>query len=423
MAENRLIGELQSSLELYGFTPLSTPAVELLEVLTTKGGVEGQIYRLSRPTGPESDKDDSTGLGLHFDLTVPLARYVAQHGDQLTFPFRRYQIQKVWRGERAQRGRFREFYQCDFDIVGSGSLASVHDAEILAVANSIFTSLPIGKFELRVSNRKVLTALLESQGASPEQASNALREVDKLEKMGVERVKEGLLKVGLSQGSVESVLEATLLRDLDALESKLGDAGASTAGVDELRSVVDAAIALGVPSSNMTVDPSIARGLDYYTGTVFETFIEGHEAWGSVCSGGRYDDLASRFTSRRHPGVGISIGLTRLFDLLRSTDRISTDEKCPTKVLVTMQDRSRFFKDYLALGRHLRQGGIATEIYLEPDALRDQIGYAAAKGIPFAVIQGAEERDHDCVKLRDLRHHSEVTITGDGLITEIRRSL
>ena len=384
IAELRLIDAVREQYELFGFAPMETPAVERMDVLLAKGGIARQIYTVGRA----AEGGGSEQLGLHFDLTVPLARYVAQHGDELTFPFRRYQTQKVWRGERAQRGRFREFLQCDADIVGSGSLDLVHDAEMVALIGAVFDALGVGDAVVRVSNRKILQALCAAAGLDATQTTDAMRAVDK-----------GEIDAPAVPPVVADLIAA---EDLDAAMAILKRAGSALDGVEELRAVVDGAVQLGMPSDRLAVDLSIARGLDYYTGTVYETFLRGREDWGSVCSGGRYDDLATYFTKRVHPGVGISIGLTRLLDLLVADGRIEGRPSTPAHVLVTMLDRERFFPRYLELARVLREAGVATDLYLQPDALRDQLAYAAAQGFAYAVIAGGREFKAGVVAVRDL---------------------
>ena len=341
LVEQRIIHTIQRQYELFGFVPVETPAVERLEVLTAKGGMQRQIFTLGRA----QEDDTNANLALHFDLTVPLARYVAQHARMLTFPFRRYQIQKVWRGERSQKGRFREFYQCDVDIIGRGSLDLIHDGEIPCVIDSTFAALGIPDFEIHVSNRKVFGSLMTALGM-PEKLNDesnpkfieALRAIDKAHRDGTEAVSESLHNLGLPAEHIAPILDLVKSRELETALRVLNSRGADTTPLQELRSVIDAAHALGMPPSRLVVDFRIARGLDYYTGTVYETFINGKESWGSVCSGGRFDDLASHFSTQKYPGVGISIGLTRLFDLLLEADFFDVSRHAPTLVLVTMQD-------------------------------------------------------------------------------------
>lgn len=419
LIEERILHTIRQQFQLYGFAPIETPAVERMEVLKAKGGMQRQIYTLGRP----EEIDEEASLGLHFDLTVPLARYVAQHKDELVFPFRRYQIQKVWRGERPQRGRFREFYQCDIDIVGRGSLDLIHDAEIPCVIEAVFNSLELPDFRVNVSNRKVLTALFEHQGLSSDMAQAALRAIDKSERDGVERTGELLKEEGLSQQLISTVLSLSQCDEIDDARQVLNAVNAPLGGLDELAVVIQGARDLGMRADRVRPRFSIVRGLDYYTGTIYETFVSGKEDWGSICSGGRYDDLASYFTSQRLPGVGISIGLTRLIDLLVKSAFVTPASDSPTQLLVTMQDRERYMPDYLGLARTLRNAGLRTEVYLEPHSLREQVGYAVSRGIPYVIIAGGNEFDDDRVTVRDIRHHSQETIHGDELVRYVRDKL
>lgn len=411
IAEQRLAATIREQYELFGFAPIATPAVERMDVLLAKGGIPRQIYTLGRA----AEDTDETSLGLHFDLTVPLARYIAQHGDQLTFPFRRYQIQSVWRGERAQRGRFREFTQCDADIVGSGSLDLVHDAELAVLINAVFERLGVGDFVVRISNRKILASLCAAHGLDAGQTAEALRIIDKGGIGQPEATGRALADSGFGTDLAGEVADLLACQGLDEAAGVLAKAGAATEGIDQLSAVVDASAKLGMPADRLVCDLAIARGLDYYTGTVYETFVRGNESWGSVCSGGRYDDLASYFTKRAHPGVGISIGLTRLLDLLVQSGRVQAGASTPARVLVTMLDRDRFFARYLDLARALREAGIPTDLYLQPDALRDQLAYAAAKGFAYAVIAGQREFDAGMVALRDLRTRAQEQVPIDSL--------
>ena len=305
----------------YGFTPLDTPAIEAAEVLLAKGGgeTEKQIYRFTK-----GDSD----LALRFDLTVPLAKYVAANYGQLTFPFRRYQIGKVWRGERAQRGRFREFYQADIDIIGDGALDILNEAEIPAIIYDTFTRLGLHRFRIRVNNRKVLNGFFAILGLS-EQAGDVLRTIDKLDKIGADKVRELLTDTcGVTSENADEILRfiacpGTSADKLAFLEQYRGRNETFDLGLDELRTVVGYLPAFGVPEENFELDLTIARGLDYYTGTVYETVLLDHPEVGSICSGGRYDDLAGYYTNKSLPGVGISIGLTRLFYILQEQNMIS----------------------------------------------------------------------------------------------------
>jgi histidyl-tRNA synthetase len=426
LEEQRIIRTIQGVYELYGFVPIETPAVERLDVLTAKGGMQRQIFSLGRP----QEDDSNQGLGLHFDLTVPLARYVVQHAPKLSFPFRRYQIQKVWRGERSQKGRFREFYQCDVDIIGRGALDLIHDAEIPCVINATFEALGIPDFEIHVSNRRIFGAVLAAFGIPERQDGglndrfiSALRAIDKTHRDGVEQTREALAGIGLAAEAIQSVVDLIQCRDLPAAELLLSSIGADQAGLRELKSVMVGAKALGMPGERLVVDFRIARGLDYYTGTTYESYIKGKESWGSICSGGRFDDLASYFTSQKYPGVGISIGLTRLFELLLQSELLDVSRQTPALVLVTMQDRERYMEDYLGLAKTLRAEGIPTEVYLDPHPLREQIGYTAAKNIPLAVIAGGAEFSENLVRVRDLRLKSEEIVTDAEFVPHVRRKL
>src|SRR5690348_961762 len=327
IAFQQMLDTIRSNFERFGFLPIETPVMEFSDVLLTKQGgeTERQVYFV-QSTGALAAADKGAGdkpeLALRFDLTVPLARYVAEHENQLTFPFRRYQIQRVYRGERAQRGRFREFYQCDIDVVGKDSLSVRYDAELPAVIYSVFRDLGIGPFTIQINNRKLMRGFLEGLGiADAERQALVLREVDKLDKRGADAVRATLTgeTFGLSDAIAGKLLDFVRIRSSghqDALD-KLAALGSGDEtfnnGVAELREVLELVRALGVPEANYAINLSIARGLDYYTGTVFETTLNEHESVGSICSGGRYEDLANNYTKSKLPGVGISIGVTRLF--------------------------------------------------------------------------------------------------------------
>ena len=433
LVEERFIATIRQQYQLFGFTPIETPAIERIEVLTSKGGMQRQIYTLGKP--PEEDTDQRSGarcaacghldagLGLHFDLTIPLARYVVQHAEELVFPFRRYQIQKVWRGERAQRGRFREFYQCDIDVVGRGSLDLIHDAEIPCVINATFSALGLPEFKVHVSNRKILADLLSVQDVAENQMASILRVIDKSHNARPEKTQQAFEKEGVSADLIPAVLELISLDTIDEAREIFARVGAPTIGLEELQSVIEHAQALGMPASRLRPDFRIARGLDYYTGTIYETFVQGKENWGSICSGGRYDDLASYFSKQKFPGVGISIGLSRLFNLLVDAKLIAVDRSSPTQVLVTTQDREQYLKEYLNLASLLRSAGIATEIYLEPKALRDQFGYASSNGIPFAVIAGQREFEQQQVAVKNLQSRSQEMVPEAELAAYLKAKL
>ena len=426
---NRCLDIVRRTFERYGFTPIETPAVERKEVLTAKGGNEKEIYALSRlAAGPGEDAE--TDYALHFDLTVPLARYVAQHKDKLVFPFRRYQIQKVWRGERPQAGRYRELYQCDIDVIGRGSVSLLADAELPSVIYHVFREMDIGHFVIRVNNRRLLQGFLDLAGVPAACISDVLHIVDAWEKIGRDAVAHALVnKVGLSELLVERILAflsssqgkpadhvlADLRQQVAALQAEQHDFGR---GVQELQTVIEGMRSLGVPEDYFELDLSIARGLDYYTGTVYETRLTAHPDLGSICSGGRYDDLASYFTNEKLPGVGISIGLSRLVLRLLDAGVLKPGPSTPAIVLVTTMDQARL-QDYLKIGAALREGGIATEVFLERARLGDQLKYASRKGFRFAVIAGEDEFASDQVKLKDLATATEQVIPRAQLVAHV----
>jgi histidyl-tRNA synthetase len=379
LVEQRFLDKIRATYEAYGFTPIETAAAERAEVLSAKGGLEKEIYALSRLAAGEGEEAE-TGLALHFDLTVPTARYVAQNYGHLTFPFRRYQIQKVWRGERPQAGRFREFYQADIDVIGDGQLSIVTDAEIPAIIYDLFRELAIGDFVIRISNRKILSGYLAHLGCADAAVNGVLGTIDKIEKIGPEKVTRELEASGALAAPALDKLMALIAtkRSNEELISHLYSVSGNerfTLGVDELAEVVEAVAALGVPESHLEIDLTIVRGLDYYTGTIYETRLVDHPEIGSICSGGRYDDLASHFIDKPLPGVGISIGLTRLLASLFKAGLVTATAQSPAPVLVTTLERERT-ADYLKLARYLREGGIKTEVFLEPKKLGQQLKYA-----------------------------------------------
>jgi histidyl-tRNA synthetase len=412
---NRCLAIIRRNFELSGFAPIETPSVERKEVLTSKGGEEKEIYALARLAPGEGESPD-TEFALHFDLTVPLARYVAQHKDKLVFPFRRYQIQKVWRGERAQKGRYREFYQCDIDAIGRGSLGLLNDAEMPAVIYRIFTEMGIGAFVINLNNRRILQGFYEHLGVDAARIGDVLRVVDKLEKIGADKVRAELSdRLGLSNAQTDAILafsaiDGTVDRVLATLDAHpASDNALFSQGVAELRAVASGVRSLGVPDAAFTIDLRIARGLGYYTGTVYETRLLAHPELGSICSGGRYDDLASYFTSEKLPGVGISIGLSRVAFVLIEAGVLKTGASTPAVALVTVMDPARM-PDYLAIAADLRAAGIATEVYFEKGRLGDQLKYASRKGFAAAVIAGEDEFAAGTVKVKFLASGEEITL-------------
>ena len=389
---------IKKTFESYGFIPLDTPVLEKSEVLLAKSGGETakQVYRFNK-----GDSD----IAMRFDLTVPLARYVAQHYGELTFPFRRYHIGKVYRGEKPQKGRFREFYQCDIDIIGNGSLGIVNDAEIVSVIFSTFKALDIGKFKIMINNRKLLNGYFEY--LQIENTVETLRIVDKIDKIGRDNVKKELVKeVGISEETAESVLSfldnAGSIADIMAGLKKYDIPNDKyKEGLAELEAVCENIKALGVSEDYFTVNLKIARGLDYYTGTVYETILCDYPQLGSICSGGRYDELASNYTKQSLPGVGISIGLSRLFYQLNEVGAIQYSNKCtPTEILfIPMSDTVQYT---LERATEFRNAGYSVEVYMNDGKMAKKLTYANKLGIPYVVIIGADEKESGVFNLKDM---------------------
>jgi len=400
MKLERMMEVLRQSYSLYGFSPLDTPVIESAQVLLAKGGgdTEKQIYRFQK-----GDSD----LALRFDLTVPLAKYVAAHYANLSFPFRRYQIGKVYRGERAQRGRFREFYQADIDIIGDGKLDIMNEAEIPAIIYNTFTKLGLTKFKIRVNNRKILNGFYAMNGMS-EKAGDIMRTVDKLDKIGEQKVKELLVEeVKMLPCKAENVLDFMAIKGsnaqvIESLERYRGMDETFDKGLDELITVTGYLKAFGVPEENFAVDLTIARGLDYYTGTVYETEMTDHPEIGSVCSGGRYDNLAEFYTDKQLPGVGISIGLTRLFYVLQEQGLLSDEfVSAPCDALVIPMTEDMSFAAYAATA--LRAAGVRTQLYGEKKKFKAKMSYADKLAIPFVVLVGEDEIAEEKLSVKDMR--------------------
>ena len=411
---NRIMNTLQETYELYGFTPLDTPLIEASEVLLAKGGgeTEKQIYRFTK-----GDSD----LSLRFDLTVPLAKYVALNYGQLTFPFRRYQIGKVYRGERAQRGRFREFYQADIDVIGDGQLDISNDAEIPAIIYRTFTALGLRRFQIRVNNRRILNGFYAMLGLA-EQSGAIMRTVDKLEKIGEKSVRDLLTApdIGLTDDQAAEILKFIAIKGcnadvLAALEGYRGRHPMFDEGLDELGAVARNLAAFGVPETHFVLDLTIARGLDYYTGTVYETTMLDHPEIGSICSGGRYDNLAEYYTDKQLPGVGISIGLTRLFFVLEDqgylNDKLNT---APADVLILPMTGD--MGPAITLSTQLRSAGARTQIYGEQKKFKQKMNYADKLGVPYVVFLGDDEIKQDKVSLKNMRSgEQELIPTGQAV--------
>lgn len=406
----KMLSVLRETYARYGFTPLDTPAIEASEVLLAKGGgeTEKQIYRFNK-----GDHD----LALRFDLTVPLAKYVALNYGQLTFPFRRYQIGKVWRGERAQRGRFREFYQADIDVIGDGALDILNEAEIPAIIYQTFTRLGLKRFRIRVNNRKVLNGFFALLGLT-ERAQDVMRTIDKLDKIGPDKVRELLLsECGVEETAADEILRfitvsGTSAEKLQFLEGWRGRNEVFDLGLDELRTVAAYLPEFGVPEENFEIDLTIARGLDYYTGTVYETVMTDHPEIGSVCSGGRYDNLAEYYTNKALPGVGISIGLTRLFYVLQEQGMLSEDVlTAPADVLILpMTDE---LSGAIALATKLRSAGLRVQLYGEKKKFKAKIAYADKLAIPFVIFLGEDELREGKCSVKDMATGEQQTLTAD----------
>ncbi len=414
----RIMEILRNTYSLYGFTPLDTPIIESAEVLLAKGGgeTEKQIYRFQK-----GDSD----LALRFDLTVPLAKYVALHYGELQFPFRRYQIGKVYRGERAQRGRFREFYQADIDIIGDGKLDIINEAEIPSIIYRTFSQLGLKRFQIRVNNRKILNGFYSMVGLA-DKSQDVMRTVDKLDKIGAEKVKTLLMEdIGVAEDVANQVLDFIAIGGsnqevLAALEGYQGKDELFDTGLEELSTVVRYLSAFGVPEENFAVDLTIARGLDYYTGTVYETTMLDHPEIGSVCSGGRYDNLAEYYTDKQLPGVGISIGLTRLFYVLGEQGMLNPD--LPTAaadvLVIPMGEEQQGYA--IATATALRKAGIRTQLYAEKKKFKARITYAAKMGIPYAMFLGETEEQDKVVALKDLNKGEQVTVSFEEAVKLIQ---
>lgn len=393
---NRLLDIVRSTYEKYGFAPIDTPDLELSEVLLAKGGgeTEQEVYRFTR------GRNDLT---LRYDLTIPLARYAAEHQNDLVFPFRRYHIGKVHRAERAQAGRFREFYQCDIDVIGSDS--TIIDAEFPAVINEIFDQFGFGEFTIRINNRLILNGFFEGIGLA-NVSRDVLRTIDKMEKISHDELVSELKEIGLNEEQTARVLEFTDIQGSnDEILDSLKQTGITnlsfTEGVAKLEILINTLRSMNVPESRFKIDLKIARGLDYYTGTVYETILNEHPGLGSVCSGGRYDDLAKHYTATELPGVGISIGLTRLFYKLREAGVIAPKQHSPANVVVMPIDENNL--DYgIEVAAKLRAEAIATVLYSEPDQLKKKLRYADRMGFTYVILLGDKEKSTSTVSLKNM---------------------
>ena len=408
---NKMKEKIQKSYEKFGFVPLDTPIIEMSEVLLAKAGgeTEKQIYRFNK-----GDND----LALRFDLTVPLAKYITEYYGNLSFPFRRYQIGKVYRGERPQKGRFREFYQCDIDIIGDGELSIINDAEMPSIIYTTIKELGFENFTICINNRKILNGLfreLKQENLSVD----IMRIIDKLEKIGEEKVIDSLKDLGVSQDAISKIMEfikikGTTDEKLEALDNLQFNDELFMQGLDELKQVVNYVRMFGVPDKNFKVDLTIARGLDYYTGTVYETFLNEYREIGSVCSGGRYDNLAEFYTDKKLPGVGVSIGLTRLFYKLNELNAIKETQKSIAKVLVAPMTED--IERALEVSKILRDNDINTEVYIENKKIKAKFKYADHLKIPYVIIIGEDEIKNGAVSLKNMENGEQQTISLDEAI-------
>ena len=405
---------IEDSYKTFGFLPIDTPIIELSEVLLAKAGgeTEKQIYRFNK---------GDTDLSLRFDLTVPLAKYVAKNYGSLSFPFRRYQIGKVYRGERAQKGRYREFYQCDIDIIGDETLDIINDAELPAVIATTFRRLGFDEFTIKINNRKILNGLYESINQT-EKSVDIMRIIDKIDKIGDQAVMEELAKIEVPEESIDKIMQfikidGTTDEKLQKLQSLGIENDTYKLGVEELGEVVKYIRLFGIEDKNFVIDLSIARGLDYYTGTVYETFLNGYRELGSVCSGGRYENLAQNYTDKKLPGVGISIGLTRLFYKLNELNLIKAEKKSISDILIVPMTEN--LQVPIKLATELRNARVNTEIYLNDKKLKAKMKYADKLEIPYVIVIGDNEIESGRVKVKEMRTGEEIETALDA--TEIAK--
>ncbi len=416
----KMMETLRRSYSVYGFAPLDTPIIESAEVLLAKGGgeTEKQIYRFNK-----GDSD----LALRFDLTVPLAKFVAANYGSLTFPFRRYQIGKVYRGERAQRGRFREFYQADIDIIGDGKLDIINEAEIPAIIYRTFTALGLRGFKIKVNNRKLLNGFYSLAGMS-EKAGDIMRTVDKLDKIGANKVRQLLMdELHMFSHKADDVMDFMAISGTNAeviagLERYRGMDALFDEGLEELKTVTRYLADFGVPEENFAIDLSIARGLDYYTGTVYETEMTAHPEIGSVCSGGRYDDLAGYYTDKKLPGVGISIGLTRLFYVLNEQGMLSDETvSAPADALVIPMAEELGYA--IAAATALRNAGIRTQLYCEQKKFKAKMSYADKLGIPYVILIGEDEIAENIVAVKNMQSGNQEKLSFSDAAALIKKDM
>ena len=400
---NRMKTVIRDSYESFGFIPMDTPLIERSEVLLAKAGgeTEKQIYRFKK-----GDND----ISLRFDLTVPLSRYVSEHLNDLTFPFKRYQIDKVYRGEKPQKGRYREFYQCDIDIIGREKLSFINDAEILAVIYEVFKNLKLPPFVIKISNRKLISGLMSSLNLA-KKSVEVMRAIDRSEKIGLAEFKKSLTDLKLDKKSVDLIVKFIsikgsvneVIKELSLLNI---DNDIFNQGLAELKAVISNVKSFSLPAKAYTIDLAIARGLDYYTGTVYETNFKDYPQIGSICSGGRYDDLADNYSSQKLPGVGISIGLTRLFSQLKDLGLINNGATSPAKAIIIPFDEKTLSKA-IEISGELRSSGIANEVYFESSKFKDKLSYANKLGVQYVVIIGEDELAGNFLTVKDMKKGSQ----------------
>ena len=412
---NEMYDKIRASYEKFGFAPLDTPILEYSEVLLAKAGgeTEKQISRFNK---------GDTDISMRFDLTVPLAKYVAMHQGELAFPFRRYQIGKVFRGERTQKGRFREFYQCDIDVIGDETLPLMTDAEIPAIIYETFTSLGFSDFTIRINNRKVLNGFFESLDLT-EKAADVLRVIDKIDKIGRDAVKEELIKLEMTENVADKILEFIEIKGatdevLEALTKLNIDKEAFVTGVNELKEVVKGIRGFGVPDSNFRIDLTIARGLDYYTGTVYETILNEYPSMGSVCSGGRYDNLAEFYTNKKLPGVGISIGLSRLFYKLQEAGIIEASKATTADVMILPMNEDLTYA--LNIAKVLRDANINTEVNYSKKSVKSMMNYANRIKAPYVIIIGEDEEKQNKVTLKNMTTGEQTTDSINNILSILK---
>ncbi len=433
-----LIDTIREVFERYGFTPIETPAVERLEVLQAKGNQgDNIVYGLFPilPPNRQAEKEQAGDSGseeraLKFDQTVPLAAYIARHLNDINFPFARYQMDVVFRGERAKDGRFRQFRQCDIDVVGRGKLSLLYDAQIPAIIAEIFEAVNLGDFIIRINNRKVLTGFFESVGVAKDNIVSCIRIVDTAEKVGEYKVKKALTDIDLSESQVEKVWDFTnikgsvdqVLDKLKHLTETLDNSELLSQGVSELETVIYGVRNLGVSEQRFCIDLSIARGLDYYTGTVYETTLIGHEALGSICSGGRYEELVGMFIGEKMPGVGISIGLTRLMSRLLKAGILESFTPTPATIMVVNMQED-LMPIYLDVSQKLRHSGMNVITSFDSRGLGKQLQQADKQKIPFCVIIGSEEAAANMCSFKDLRTGEQMKVPIEGLAGVLKQRL